>query len=42
MVAKVRGLTSEDAAKGLQEWLTNGRIKKEMTLAQFEALAKVD
>ncbi|MFA5150585.1 MAG: hypothetical protein WC433_06725 [Candidatus Omnitrophota bacterium] len=42
MVAKVRGLTTEDAAKGLQEWLTNGRIKKEMTLAQFEALAKVD
>jgi hypothetical protein len=41
-VAKIRGLTSEDAAKGLQEWLTAGRIKKEMTLAQFEALAKVD
>jgi hypothetical protein len=42
MVAKVRGLTKSDAARGLQEWLTNGRIKKEMTLAQFEALAKVD
>jgi len=42
MVAKVRGLTKSEAARGLQEWLNSNRIKKEMTLAQFEALAKVD
>lgn len=42
LVAKVRGLTKSDAARGLQEWLASGRVKKEMTLAQFEALAKVD
>jgi hypothetical protein len=42
MVARVRGLTTQDAAKGLAEWLASNRIKKEMTLLQFEALAKVD
>jgi hypothetical protein len=44
LVAKLRGITKQEAAIGLSEWLNADppRIKKEMTLAQFEALAKVD